>query len=342
MTAKKPKIAIVGATGNVGREVLDIIDDREIQYSDLVALASKKSEGMEINFGEDKSIIVKNLSEYDFTGTDIAIFSAGASVSEEYAPIAAKKGCIVIDNTSHFRTDPDVPLVVSEVNPEDIKNYRKKNIIANPNCSTMGMLVAIKPLHDQFKVKRLVVSTYQSVSGSGKEGEDELDNQTSTLLNNKPITKQKFTKQIAFNLIPHIDVFLDDGQTKEEWKMYQETKKILDPNIELTATCVRVPVFVSHSIAVNVEFEKPYEEDQVREIYKTAPGLKVVDFRVDEGYVTPVEVAGLDPVYVSRIRRDKTIENGLNFWCVSDNLRKGAALNTVQITEILIKDYLSS
>ena len=342
MTAKKPKIAIVGATGNVGREVLDIIDDREIQYSDLVALASKKSEGMEINFGEDKSIIVKNLSEYDFTGTDIAIFSAGASVSEEYAPIAAKKGCIVIDNTSHFRTDPDVPLVVSEVNPEDIKNYRKKNIIANPNCSTMGMLVAIKPLHDQFKVKRLVVSTYQSVSGSGKEGEDELDNKTRSLLNNKPITKQKFTKQIAFNLIPHIDVFLDDGQTKEEWKMYQETKKILDPNIELTATCVRVPVFVSHSIAVNVEFEKPYEEDQVREIYKTAPGLKVVDFRVDEGYVTPVEVAGLDPVYVSRIRRDKTIENGLNFWCVSDNLRKGAALNTVQITEILIKDYLSS
>ena len=342
MTAKKPKIAIVGATGNVGREVLDIIDDREIQYSDLVALASKKSEGMEINFGEDKSITVKNLSEYDFTGTDIAIFSAGASVSAEYAPIAAKKGCIVIDNTSHFRTDPDVPLVVSEVNPEDIKNFRKKNIIANPNCSTMGMLVAIKPLHDQFKVKRLVVSTYQSVSGSGKEGEDELDNQTRSLLNNKPITKQKFTKQIAFNLIPHIDVFLDDGQTKEEWKMYQETKKILDPNIELTATCVRVPVFVSHSIAVNVEFEKPYEEDQVREIYKTAPGLKVVDFRVDEGYVTPVEVAGLDPVYVSRIRRDKTIANGLSFWCVSDNLRKGAALNTVQITEILIKDYLSS
>ena len=342
MTAKKPKIAIVGATGNVGREVLDIIDDREIQYSDLVALASKKSEGMEINFGEDKSITVKNLSEYDFTGTDIAIFSAGASVSAEYAPIAAKKGCIVIDNTSHFRTDPDVPLVVSEVNPEDIKNFRKKNIIANPNCSTMGMLVAIKPLHDQFKVKRLVVSTYQSVSGSGKEGEDELDNQTRSLLNNKPITKQKFTKQIAFNLIPHIDVFLDDGQTKEEWKMYQETKKILDPNIELTATCVRVPVFVSHSIAVNVEFEKPYEEDQVREIYKTAPGLKVVDLRVDEGYVTPVEVAGLDPVYVSRIRRDKTIANGLNFWCVSDNLRKGAALNTVQITEILIKDYLSS
>ncbi|MDC1315899.1 aspartate-semialdehyde dehydrogenase [Alphaproteobacteria bacterium] len=342
MTAKKPKIAIVGATGNVGREVLDIIDDREIQYSDLVALASKKSEGMEINFGEDKKIIVKNLSDYNFEGTDIVIFSAGASISAEYAPIAAKKGCIVIDNTSHFRTDPDVPLVVSEVNPEDIKNFRKKNIIANPNCSTMGMLVAIKPLHDQFKVKRLVVSTYQSVSGSGKEGEDELDNQTRSLLNNKPITKQKFTKQIAFNLIPHIDVFLDDGQTKEEWKMYQETKKILDPNIELTATCVRVPVFVSHSIAVNVEFEKPYEEDQIREIYKTAPGLKVVDFRVDEGYVTPVEVAGLDPVYVSRIRRDKTIANGLNFWCVSDNLRKGAALNTVQITEILIKDYLSS
>ena len=342
MTLRKPKIAIVGATGNVGREVLDIIDDREIQYSDLVALASKKSEGIEINYGEDKFITVKNLSEYNFTGTDIAIFSAGASVSAEYAPIAAKKGCIVIDNTSHFRTDPDVPLVVSEVNPEDIKNFRKKNIIANPNCSTMGMLVAIKPLHDQFKVKRIVASTYQSVSGSGKEGEDELDNQTRSLLNNKPITKQKFTKQIAFNLIPHIDVFLDDGQTKEEWKMYQETKKILDPNIELTATCVRVPVFVSHSIAVNVEFEKPYEEDQVREIYKTAPGLKVVDFRVDEGYVTPVEVAGLDPVYVSRIRRDKTIANGLSFWCVSDNLRKGAALNTVQITEVLIKDYLSS
>ncbi|MDC0861910.1 aspartate-semialdehyde dehydrogenase [Alphaproteobacteria bacterium] len=342
MTSKKPKIAIVGATGNVGREVLDIMDDREIQYSDLIALASKKSEGVIINYGEDKSITVKNLSDYDFEGTDIAIFSAGASVSSEYAPIAAKQGCIVIDNTSHFRTDPDVPLVVSEVNPQDIKNFRKKNIIANPNCSTMGMLVAIKPLHDQFKIKRLVVSTYQSVSGAGKEGEDELDNQTRNLINNKPITKQKFTKQIAFNIIPHIDVFLEDGQTKEEWKMYHETKKILDENIELTATCVRVPVFVSHSLSVNIEFEKSYEENQVREIFKNSPGLKLVDFRVDEGYVTPVEVAGLDPVYVSRIRRDKTIPNGLNFWCVSDNLRKGAALNTVQIAEILIKDYLSS
>ncbi|MDB9776391.1 aspartate-semialdehyde dehydrogenase [Alphaproteobacteria bacterium] len=342
MTSKKPKIAIVGATGNVGREVLDIMDDREIQYSDLIALASKKSEGVKINYGEDKSITVKNLSDYDFEGTDIAIFSAGASVSSEYAPIAAKQGCIVIDNTSHFRTDPDVPLVVSEVNPQDIKNFRKKNIIANPNCSTMGMLVAIKPLHDQFRIKRLVVSTYQSVSGAGKEGEDELDNQTRNLINNKPITKQKFTKQIAFNIIPHIDVFLEDGQTKEEWKMYHETKKILDENIELTATCVRVPVFVSHSMSVNIEFEKSYEENQVREIFKNSPGLKLVDFRVDEGYVTPVEVAGLDPVYVSRIRRDKTIPNGLNFWCVSDNLRKGAALNTVQIAEILIKDYLSS
>ena len=232
--------------------------------------------------------------------------------------------------------------MVAEVNPEALKDFRKKNIIANPNCSTMGMLVAIKPLHDQFNVKRIVVSTYQSVSGAGKEAADELFNQTKSIYANEAVVKEKFTKQIAFNVIPHIDVFLEDGQTKEEWKMFNETKKILDQNIELTATCVRVPVFVSHSLAVNVEFNKPYDEDQVREIFKKSPGLKMIDYRADEGYVTPIESAGLDPVYISRIRRDPTIPNGLNFWCVSDNLRKGAALNTVQIAEILIKDYLSS
>ena len=339
---KKPKIAVVGATGNVGREVLDIIDEREIQFSELVALASPKSKGTTIDYGENKSIIVGDLSEYDFSGTDIAIFSPGAKVSSEYAPKAAKQGCIVIDNTSHFRTDPEVPLVVAEVNPEALKNFRTKNIIANPNCSTMGLLVAVKPLHDQFKVKRIVVSTYQSVSGAGKEAADELFNQTKSIYANEAVVKERFTKQIAFNVIPHIDVFMEDGQTKEEWKMFHETKKILDPDIELTATCVRVPVFVSHSMAVNIEFENTYTEDQVREIFKSAPGLKMIDYRADEGYVTPVECAGLDPVYVSRIRRDNTIQNGLNFWCVSDNLRKGAALNTVQIAEILIKDYLSS
>jgi aspartate-semialdehyde dehydrogenase len=342
MASKKPKIAIVGATGNVGREVLDIIDEKEVQYSELVALASKKSKGSEIQYGEDKSIVVKDLSEYDFNGTDIAIFSAGSNISSEFAPIAAKQGCIVIDNTSQFRTDPDIPLVVSEVNPGDLKNFRNKNIIANPNCSTMGLMVAIKPLHDVFKVKRLVVSTYQSVSGAGKEAADELFNQTKSIYGNEAITKEKFTKQIAFNLIPHIDVFMEDGQTKEEWKMYSETKRIIDSAIEVSCTCVRVPVFVSHSLSVNVEFENSYEEDQVRELYKSAPGLKMIDYRADEGYVTPVEVAGLDPVYVSRIRRDTSIPNGLNFWCVTDNLRKGAALNTVQIAEILIKDYLSS
>ena len=334
-SSKKPKIAVVGATGNVGREVLDIIDEKEIQYSDLIALASSRSKGSTIDYGENKSVVVADLSEYDFSDTDIAIFS-------EFAPKAAKQGCIVIDNTSHFRTDPDVPLVVAEVNPEALKDFRKKNIIANPNCSTMGMLVAIKPLHDQFNVKRIVVSTYQSVSGAGKEAADELFNQTKSIYANEAVVKEKFTKQIAFNVIPHIDVFLEDGQTKEEWKMFNETKKILDQNIELTATCVRVPVFVSHSLAVNVEFNKPYDEDQVREIFKKSPGLKMIDYRADEGYVTPIESAGLDPVYISRIRRDPTIPNGLNFWCVSDNLRKGAALNTVQIAEILIKDYLSS
>ena len=341
-SSKKPKIAVVGATGNVGREVLDIIDEKEIQYSDLIALASSRSKGSTIEYGENKSVVVADLAEYDFSDTDIAIFSPGAKISSEFAPKAAKQGCIVIDNTSHFRTDPDVPLVVAEVNPEALKDFRKKNIISNPNCSTMGMLVAVKPLHDHFKIKRIVVSTYQSVSGAGKEAADELFNQTKSIYANEAVVKEKFTKQIAFNVIPHIDVFLEDGQTKEEWKMYHETKKILDQNIELTATCVRVPVFVSHSLAVNIEFEKPYDEDQVREIFKKSPGLKMIDYRADEGYVTPVESAGLDPVYVSRIRRDLTIPNGLNFWCVSDNLRKGAALNTVQIAEILIKDYLSS
>ena len=290
-SSKKPKIAVVGATGNVGREVLDIIDEKEIQYSDLIALASSRSKGSTIDYGENKSVVVADLAEYDFSDTDIAIFSPGAKVSSEFAPKAAKQGCIVIDNTSHFRTDPDVPLVVAEVNPEALKDFRKKNIIANPNCSTMGMLVAIKPLHDQFNVKRIVVSTYQSVSGAGKEAADELFNQTKSIYANEAVVKEKFTKQIAFNVIPHIDIFLEDGQTKEEWKMFNETKKILDQNIELTATCVRVPVFVSHSLAVNVEFNNPYDEDQVREIFKKSPGLKMIDYRADEGYVTPIAVS---------------------------------------------------
>ena len=286
-SSKKPKIAVVGATGNVGREVLDIIDEKEIQYSDLIALASSRSKGSIIDYGENKSVVVADLAEYDFSDTDIAIFSPGAKVSSEFAPKAAKQGCIVIDNTSHFRTDPDVPLVVAEVNPEALKDFRKKNIISNPNCSTMGMLVAVKPLHDHFKVKRIVVSTYQSVSGAGKEAADELFNQTKSIYANEAVVKEKFTKQIAFNVIPHIDVFLEDGQTKEEWKMYNETKKILDQNIELTATCVRVPVFISHSLAVNIEFEKPYDEDQIREIFKKSPGLKMIDYRACLLYTSP-------------------------------------------------------
>jgi aspartate-semialdehyde dehydrogenase len=334
------KVAVIGATGNVGREILQTLVDRNFPADEVVALASERSVGSEVSYGDDKRLKVQDLAKFDFTGCDIALSSPGAKVSAIHSPRAAAAGCVVIDNTSHFRMEPDVPLVVPEVNPEAIAGYKKRGIIANPNCSTIQMVVALKPLHDLFKIKRVVVSTYQSVSGGGKEAMDELFNQTRAIFVNDPIKPEKFTKQIAFNCIPHIDVFMDDGATKEEWKMAVETRKILDPNVAVHATCVRVPVFVSHSEAVTVEFEKPVDEAVAREALSNFPGVVVVDHRADEGYVTPVEATGEDAVYVSRIRRDPTVKNGLSFWCVSDNLRKGAALNAVQIAELLARDYL--
>jgi aspartate-semialdehyde dehydrogenase len=283
---------------------------------------------------------VKDLASFEFKGIDIALSSPGAKVSAKHSPRAAAAGCVVIDNTSHFRMDPDVPLVVPEVNPQAIAGYKKKGIIANPNCSTIQMVVALKPLHDLGKIKRVVVSTYQSVSGAGQDAMDELFSQTRAIFVNDPVKPQRFTKQIAFNVIPHIDVFMDDGATKEEWKMTVETRKILDPDIAVHATCVRVPVFIGHGEAVNVEFEKPVSEVEARKALSNAPGVIVVDHRADEGYVTPLESAGEDAVYVSRIRKDPTVKNGLSFWCVADNLRKGAALNAVQIAEVLVRDYL--
>lgn len=336
------KIAVVGATGNVGREMLNIMAERNFDVSEVVALASSRSVGKEISYGDDKILKVKDLATYDFTGTDIALASPGAKVSAEYAPKAAAKGCVWIDNTSYFRTDPEIPLVVPEVNKEAIKDYTKKNIIANPNCSTIQMLVVLKPLHEKFKIKRIVVSTYQSVAGAGKEAMDELFEQTRGIFMNKSVeeTKSKFTKQIAFNVIPHIDVFMDDGATKEEWKMVFETHKMLDPNIAVCANCCRVPVFIGHGEYVNIETELPITVQEVREILREAEGVSVVDHRENEGYATPVEVAGEDNVFVSRIREDKSVKHGLNFWCVADNLRKGAALNAAQIAEVLMKDYL--
>ncbi|MCP4394814.1 MAG: aspartate-semialdehyde dehydrogenase [Alphaproteobacteria bacterium] len=336
------KVAVIGATGNVGREMLSILAEREFPADEVFALASNRSIGAEISYGEDKVLKVQDLDTFDFTGVDIALSSAGGDISAKYAPKAAKAGCVVIDNTSHFRMDPDVPLVVPEVNPEAIADYKKKNIIANPNCSTIQMVVALKPLHDKFDIKRVVVSTYQSTSGAGKEGMDELFNQTKGIYVNDPIssTQNKFTKQIAFNVIPHIDKFMDDGATKEEWKMLVETKKILDKNIRVHANCARVPTFVGHAEYINIETEKPIEYKSARAALKAAPGISVVDFREDEGYVTPNECTGEDMTYISRIRIDSSVENGLSFWCVSDNLRKGAALNTVQIAELLAKDYL--
>ncbi len=339
MTKKSFKVAVVGATGAVGHEMLSILAEREFPVSEVVALASKQSAGSKVSFGEE-DLTVQDLAGYDFTGTDICLSSAGAAISAEFAPRAGKQGCVVIDNTSHFRTDPDVPLIVPEVNPQALGGYKKKNIIANPNCSTIQMLVALKPLHDAATIKRIVVATYQSVSGAGKEAMDELFNQTRAVYVNEAIKNEIFTKQIAFNVIPHIDVFMEDGMTKEEWKMMAETKKILDPKIKVTATCVRVPVFIAHSEAVNVEFEKPISAAEARAILKKAPGVSVVDHRADEGYVTPVEAAGDDLTFVSRIREDQTIDNGLNLWIVSDNLRKGAALNAVQIAELLARDHL--
>jgi aspartate-semialdehyde dehydrogenase len=336
------KIAVIGATGNVGREMLGIMAERNFDVDEVVALASSRSAGKEVSYGDDKILKVQDLATYDFKGTDIALASPGASVSKEFAPKAAAAGCVWIDNTSHFRTDPEVPLVVPEVNPEDIKDYTKKNIIANPNCSTIQMLVALKPLHEKYKIKRIVVSTYQSVGGAGKAAMDELFNQTRGIFMNKPVTdtKSKFTKQIAFNTIPHIDIFKEDGSTKEEWKMVFETNKILDPNIKIHANCCRVPVFIGHGEYINIETELPIDEADAREVLREAEGVVVVDHRQDEGYVTPAEVAGEDATYVSRIRQDNSVENGISFWCVADNLRKGAALNAAQIAEILMKDYL--
>jgi len=334
------KVAVVGATGNVGRELLQTLAERDFPADEVVALASERSVGREVSYGDDTTLKVQSLAGDDFTGTDIGLFSPGAKVSSQYAPKAAAAGCIVIDNTSHFRMDPDVPLIVPEVNPEAAGGYTKSNIIANPNCSTIQMLVALKPLHDAFGITRVVVSTYQSVSGAGKEGMDELFNQTRAVYVNDPLEPKQFTKQIAFNVIPHIDVFMDDGSTKEEWKMVVETKKILDPKIKVTATCVRVPVFIGHAESINLEFEREVSEKEAREILREAPGVSVIDHRANEGYVTPEESAGEDAVYVSRIRDDATVENGLNMWVVSDNLRKGAALNTVQIAELLDREYL--
>jgi aspartate-semialdehyde dehydrogenase len=334
------KVAVIGATGNVGREMLQTLAERNFPVDQVVALASERSVGREVSFGEKEILKVKDLAKFDFKGIDIALSSPGAKVSAQHSPRAAAAGCVVVDNTSHFRMDPDVPLVVPEVNPQAIAGYKKRGIIANPNCSTIQMVVALKPLHELGKIKRVVVSTYQSVSGAGKEAMDELFNQTRAIFVNDPIKPERFTKQIAFNVIPHIDSFMDDGATKEEWKMTVETRKILDPSIEVHATCVRVPVFIGHGEAVNVEFENPVSETQARAALSKAPGVIVVDHRADEGYVTPVESAGEDAVYVSRIRKDPSIKNGLSFWCVSDNLRKGAALNAVQIAEVLVRDYL--
>ena len=336
------KVAVVGATGNVGREVISILEERRFPADEVVALASYRSIGKEISYGDDRVLKVQDLATFDFDGTDIVLSSPGATVSAKYSPRAAKAGCVVIDNTSQFRMDPDVPLVVLEVNSDAIAGYTKRGIIANPNCSTIQLVVALKPLHDLAPISRVVVSTYQSTSGGGKAHMDELFNQTKGIFVNQPTTQhqQNFTKQIAFNVIPHIDDFMDDGGTKEEWKMVAETKKILDPAIKLTATCVRVPVFVGHAEAINVEFDGDVEEDQIRDALKSAPGIVVVDRRADEGYVTPAECAGEDAVYVSRIRMDPTIDNGVNLWVVSDNLRKGAALNTVQIAEELIRSYI--
>jgi aspartate-semialdehyde dehydrogenase len=334
------KVAVVGATGNVGREILTTLAERNFPADDVVALASSASVGRQVSFGEDDILSVQALDSFDFKGIDIVLSSPGSKVSAVFAPRAAKAGAVVIDNTSRWRMEPDVPLVVPEVNPGAIAQYQKRGIIANPNCSTIQMVVALKPLHDLARIKRVVVSTYQSVSGAGRDAMDELFNQTRSIYVNDPIKPEHLTKQIAFNVIPHIDVFMDDGSTKEEWKMAVETRKILDPDIAVTATCVRVPVFIGHAEAVNVEFERPLGEDRARAALQNAPGVIVLDHRADEGYVTPAETAGEDAVYVSRIRRDPSVPHGLNLWVVSDNLRKGAALNAVQIAEILVADYL--
>ena len=333
------KVAVIGATGNVGREMLNILSEREFPADEVFAIASRRSMGVEVSFG-DQRLKCRDLENFDFRGVDFALMSAGSAVSKEWSPRISAQGCVVIDNSSCWRYDPDVPLIVPEVNPDAVAGFTKKNIIANPNCSTAQLVVVLKPLHDLAKIKRVVVATYQSVSGAGKEAMDELWDQTKGIFVTDPPEPKKFTKQIAFNVIPQIDVFMEDGSTKEEWKMMAETKKILDPKIKLTTTCVRVPVFVGHSEAVNVEFERPVTAEEARSVLREAPGLLVVDKREPGGYVTPVECVGDYATYVSRIREDQTIDNGLSFWVVSDNLRKGAALNTVQIAELIINRNL--
>ncbi|MEM6382952.1 MAG: aspartate-semialdehyde dehydrogenase [Pseudomonadota bacterium] len=328
-------VAVVGATGNVGREALEILAERGFPADEVIAVASRRSAGQEAYFG-DKKLKVVALDNVDFSIIDIAIMSAGGAISKEWAPKIGAAGCVVIDNSSTWRMDPRVPLIVPEVNADAVDGFGEMNIIANPNCSTIQLMVALKPLHDAATIRRVVVATYQSTSGAGKDAMDELFNQTKAVYQAGEIRPEKFTKRIAFNAIPHIDTFMEDGFTKEEWKMMAETKKILDPKIKLTATCVRIPSFVSHAEAVNVEFDKPITADEARAILRNAPGILIVDKREDGGYVTPHEAAGEDATYVSRIREDITVENGLSFWCVSDNLRKGAALNTVQIAEVLV------
>ncbi len=335
------RVVVVGATGNVGRELMLVLAEREFPCDEVAAVASSRSHGSEVEFGDTgKMLKCQNIEHFDFSGWDIALFAAGSDVSKTYAPIAAKAGCVVIDNSSLYRMDPDVPLVVPEVNPQAIAGYTRRNIIANPNCSTAQMVVALKPLHDAATIKRVVVSTYQSVSGTGKAGMDELFEQSRAIFVGDKPEPAKFPKQIAFNVIPQIDVFLDDGSTKEEWKMVVETKKILDPKVKVQATCVRVPVFVGHSESIAIEFENELSASQAQDILREAPGIMLIDKREDGGYVTPVECVGDSATYVSRVRDDPTVENGIALWCVSDNLRKGAALNAVQIAELLGRDYL--
>jgi len=335
------RMVVVGATGNVGREMLNILAEREFPADEVAAVASPRSTGNVIDFGDSgRELKVRNIDHFDFAGWDMALFAAGSEVSKLHAPRAAAAGCTVIDNSSFYRMDPDVPLIVPEVNAHAIDGYRRKNIIANPNCSTAQMVVALKPLHDAAGIRRVVVSTYQSVSGAGKAGMDELFEQSRNIFVGDPNAPSHFTKQIAFNVIPHIDAFLDDGSTKEEWKMVVETKKILDPKIKVTATCVRVPVFVGHSESINIEFEREISAEEAQNILREAPGVMLVDKREDGGYVTPVEAVGEYATYISRVREDSTVDNGLNLWCVSDNLRKGAALNAVQIAELLGRKHL--
>ena len=335
------RVVVAGATGNVGREMLNILAERQFPADEIAAVASSRSTGDQIEYGETgKMLTVKNIEHFDWTGWDMALFAIGSEATKVYAPIAAAAGCTVIDNSSLYRMDPDVPLIVPEVNAHAIDGYLKKNIIANPNCSTAQMVVALKPLHDVARIKRVVVATYQSVSGAGKQGMDELFEQSRNIFVGDPAVPNKFTKQIAFNVIPHIDSFLDDGSTKEEWKMVVETKKILDPKIKVTATCVRVPVFVGHSEAINIEFEDEISAAKAQRILREAPGVMLIDKREDGGYVTPVECVGDYATFISRVREDSTVDNGLNLWCVSDNLRKGAALNAVQIAELLGRRHL--